>query len=127
MKISTSKQRKANEAKKTLFLKRQVAISSNIFLLLLSRKILHITLGTATDQLRAETDLVMIGPCDLVIGFATHVNHRFSLQSAKKKKRKIREYRKTPLISTYVFSGLGTEEVLIFGAVLTFGGYDKAE
>ena len=36
-------------------------------------------------------------------------------------------YRKTPLISTYVFSGLATEQVLIFGAVLTFGGYDKAE
>ena len=31
-------------------------------------------------------------------------------------------YRKTPLISTYVFSGLATEQVLIFGAVLTFGG-----
>ena len=30
-------------------------------------------------------------------------------------------YCKTPLISTYVFSGLATEEVLIFG------GYDKAE
>ena len=41
-----------------------------------------------------------------------------------------RNYRKTPLISTYVFSGLATEQVLIFGAVLTFGvgaGYDKAE
>ena len=36
-------------------------------------------------------------------------------------------YRKTPLISTYVFSGLATEQVLIFGAVLTFGGYDKME
>ena len=36
------------------------------------------------------------------------------------------EYCKTPLISTYVFSGLATEQVLIFGAVLTFGGYDKA-
>ena len=36
-------------------------------------------------------------------------------------------YCKTPLISTYVFSGLATEQVLIFGAVLTFGGYDKAE
>ena len=36
-------------------------------------------------------------------------------------------YRKTPLISTYVFSGLATEQVLIFGAVLTFGGYDKTE
>ena len=36
-------------------------------------------------------------------------------------------YRKTPLISTYVFSGLATEQVLIFGAVLTFGGHDKAE
>ena len=31
-------------------------------------------------------------------------------------------YRKTPLISTYVFSGLATEQVLIFGAVLIFGG-----
>ena len=31
-------------------------------------------------------------------------------------------YRKTPLISTYVFSGLATEQALIFGAVLTFGG-----
>ena len=38
-----------------------------------------------------------------------------------------RQYRKTLLISTYVFSGLATEQVLIFGAVLTFGGYDKAE
>ena len=37
------------------------------------------------------------------------------------------DYRKTPLISTYVFSGLATEQVLIFGAVLTFGGYGKAE
>ena len=37
------------------------------------------------------------------------------------------KYRKTPLISTYVFSGLATEQVLIFGAVLIFGGYDKAE
>ena len=37
------------------------------------------------------------------------------------------KYCKTPLISTYVFSGLVTEQVLIFGAVLTFGGYDKAE
>ena len=36
-------------------------------------------------------------------------------------------YRKTPLISTYVFSGLATEQVLIFGAVLTFGGYDKTD
>ena len=36
-------------------------------------------------------------------------------------------YCKTPLISTYLFSGLATEQVLIFGAVLTFGGYDKAE
>ena len=35
--------------------------------------------------------------------------------------------RKTPLISTYVFSGLTMVQVLIFGAVLTFGGYDKAE
>ena len=37
------------------------------------------------------------------------------------------KYRKTPLISTYIFSGLATEPVLIFGAVLTFGGYDKTE
>ena len=37
------------------------------------------------------------------------------------------DYRKTPLISTYVFSGLATEQVLIFRAVLIFGGYDKAE
>ena len=37
------------------------------------------------------------------------------------------EYRKTPLISTYVISGLAMVQVLIFGAVLTFGGYDKAE
>ena len=36
-------------------------------------------------------------------------------------------YCKTPLISTYVFSGLATEQVLIFGAVLIFGGYYKAE
>ena len=38
--------------------------------------------------------------------------------------------RNTPLISTYVFSGLATEQVLIFGAVLTFGGgggYEEAE
>ena len=41
--------------------------------------------------------------------------------------QKRQNYRKTPLISTYVFSGLATEHVLIFGAVLTFGGYDKAE
>ena len=34
----------------------------------------------------------------------------------------VRYYRKTPLISTYIFSGLATEQVLIFGAVLTFGG-----
>ena len=38
-----------------------------------------------------------------------------------------KKYCKTPLISTYVFPGLATEQVLIFGAVLTFGGYDKAE
>ena len=31
-------------------------------------------------------------------------------------------YCKTPLISTYVFSGLATEQVLIFGAVLIFRG-----
>ena len=31
-------------------------------------------------------------------------------------------YRKTPLISTYVFPGLATAQVLILGAVLTFGG-----
>ena len=31
-------------------------------------------------------------------------------------------YRKTPLISTYVFSGLATEQVLIWGAILTLGG-----
>ena len=31
-------------------------------------------------------------------------------------------YCKTPLISTYLFSGLATEQVLIFGAVLIFGG-----
>ena len=37
------------------------------------------------------------------------------------------EYRKTPSISTYVFSGLATDQVLIFRAILTFGGYDKAE
>ena len=37
------------------------------------------------------------------------------------------KYRKTPLISTHIFLGLTTEQVLIFGAVLTFGGYDKAE
>ena len=37
------------------------------------------------------------------------------------------KYCKTLLISTYVFSGLATEQVLIFGAVLIFGGYDKAE
>ena len=35
------------------------------------------------------------------------------------------KYCKTPLISTYVFSGLAMVQVLIFGAVLTFGGYDK--
>ena len=37
------------------------------------------------------------------------------------------QYRKTPLISTYVISGLAMVQVLIFGAELTFGGYDKAE
>ena len=37
------------------------------------------------------------------------------------------QYRKTPLISTYVISGLAMVQVLIFGAVLTFRGYDKAE
>ena len=36
-------------------------------------------------------------------------------------------YRKTPLISTYVISGSAMVQVLIFGTVLTFGGYDKAE
>ena len=35
-------------------------------------------------------------------------------------------YRKTPLISMYVISGLAIVQVLIFGAVFTFGGY-KAE
>ena len=40
---------------------------------------------------------------------------------------RFKKYRKTPLISTYVFSGLATEQVLIFGAVLTFEGNDKAE
>ena len=33
-----------------------------------------------------------------------------------------KHYRKTPLISTYVFSGLAMVQVLIFGAVLTSGG-----
>ena len=43
-------------------------------------------------------------------------------------------YRKTPVISTYVFSGFVMVQVLFSGAVLTFrggggggGGYDKAE
>ena len=40
-------------------------------------------------------------------------------------------YRKSPLISTYVFSGLATERVLIFrGPCLLSGGgggYDKAD
>ena len=41
-------------------------------------------------------------------------------------KRRVK--RKTTLISTYVFSGLAMVQVLIFGAVLTFEGYDdKAE
>ena len=35
-------------------------------------------------------------------------------------------YRKTPLISTYVFSGLATVQVLIFGGRTYFRGYDKA-
>ena len=35
------------------------------------------------------------------------------------------QYCKTPLISTYVFSGLVTVQVLFFGGH-TFGGYDKA-
>ena len=39
----------------------------------------------------------------------------------------ISDYRKTPLISTYVISGLVMAQVHIFGAVLTFRGYDKAE
>ena len=39
------------------------------------------------------------------------------------------QYRKTPLISTYVFSGIATEGVLIFGGRTYFRGrgYDKAE
>ena len=36
-------------------------------------------------------------------------------------------YRKTPLISTYVFSGLATEQVLIFGAVLSGGMIRRSE
>ena len=38
-----------------------------------------------------------------------------------------RKYRKTPLISTYLFSGLATVQVLIFGGRTYFRGYDKAE
>ena len=34
----------------------------------------------------------------------------------------VTKYRKTPLISTYIISGLAMVQVLIFGAVLTFGG-----
>ena len=36
-------------------------------------------------------------------------------------------YRKTPLISTYVFLGLAMVEVLIFGGHTYFRGYDKTE
>ena len=36
------------------------------------------------------------------------------------------EYRKTLLISTYVFSGLATVQVLIFGGRTYFRGYDQA-
>ena len=50
----------------------------------------------------------------------------FFKQSFEQKKL-IPQYCKTPLISTYIFSGLATEQVLIFGAVLIFGGYNKAE
>ena len=39
---------------------------------------------------------------------------------------RLSQYRKTPLISTYVFSGLATVQVLIFGGRTYFRGYDKA-
>ena len=43
----------------------------------------------------------------------------------------LKEYRKTPLINTYVFSGLATAQVLILGGRTYFffggGGYDEAE
>ena len=51
----------------------------------------------------------------------------FGKEKCKTHRQFQRHYRKTPLISTYVFSGLAMVQVLIFGAVLTFGGYDKAE
>ena len=41
--------------------------------------------------------------------------------------RQLNLYRKTPLISMYIISGLAMVQVLLFGAVLTFRGYDKAE
>ena len=44
-------------------------------------------------------------------------------ESTRRNIQHLNDNRKTPLISTYVFSGLATEQVLIFGAVLTFGGY----
>ena len=36
-------------------------------------------------------------------------------------------YRKTPLVSTYVLSGLATVQALIFGGRTYFWGYDKTE
>ena len=51
----------------------------------------------------------------------------FQRYSVLRPSKSYENYRKTPLISTYVFSGLVTEQVLVFGAVLTFGGYDEAE
>ena len=45
----------------------------------------------------------------------------------KRLAEKKRYYRKTPLISMYVISGLAMVQVYLFsGAILTFVGYDKA-
>ena len=66
--------------------------------------------------------------CTSIAALATQRHDAFvSHFSSRRKSQWWANYRKTPLISTYVFSGLATEQVLIFGAVLTFGGYDKAE
>ena len=61
-------------------------------------------------------------------------SHRGNCRTKKIKNKKKWEvpiffvfvYRKTPLISTYVFSGLATVQVLIFGGRTYFRGYDKA-
>ena len=57
-----------------------------------------------------------------------NVRARFEYQKTiAAHEKQVMTHRKTPLISTYVFSGLAKEQVLIFGAVLIFGGYDMAE